>query len=113
VLKTTQSGYEGFLRDEFTLLPEVRDRIMATSVTATWKVRGPQRGGWKGRGGQGGQSKAAGVCGCVLTCEVDGIECGRHGHALETTVCRPEAMPLTAARLTRVQCLCTEPKPSG
>jgi urate oxidase len=40
VLKTTQSGYEGFLRDEFTLLPEVRDRIMATSVSATWKVRG-------------------------------------------------------------------------
>jgi urate oxidase len=39
VLKTTQSGYEGFLRDEFTLLQEVRDRIMATSVTATWKVR--------------------------------------------------------------------------
>jgi hypothetical protein len=39
VLKTTQSGYEGFLRDAFTLLPEVRDRIMATSVTATWKVR--------------------------------------------------------------------------
>lgn len=38
VLKTTQSGYEGFLRDQYTLLPEVRDRIMATSVTATWKV---------------------------------------------------------------------------
>lgn len=37
VLKTTASGYEGFLRDEFTALPEVRDRIMATSVTATWK----------------------------------------------------------------------------
>lgn len=37
VLKTTQSGYEGYLKDEFTLLPETRDRIMATSVTATWK----------------------------------------------------------------------------
>lgn len=37
VLKTTQSGYEGFLKDAFTLLPEVRDRVMATSVTATWK----------------------------------------------------------------------------
>ncbi|KAF8064689.1 uricase [Scenedesmus sp. PABB004] len=37
VLKTTASGYEGFLRDAATLLPETRDRIMATSVTATWK----------------------------------------------------------------------------
>lgn len=37
VLKTTQSGYEGFLRDQYTLLPEVRDRIMATTVTCTWK----------------------------------------------------------------------------
>jgi urate oxidase len=37
VLKTTQSGYEGFLRDKYTLLPDVRDRILATSVTASWK----------------------------------------------------------------------------
>jgi urate oxidase len=37
VLKTTQSGYEGYLKDEYTLLGETRDRIMATSVTATWK----------------------------------------------------------------------------
>lgn len=38
VLKTTQSGYEGYLKDEYTLLGETRDRMMATSVTATWKV---------------------------------------------------------------------------
>lgn len=37
VLKTTQSGYEGFLRDEFTLLPDSKDRILATSITSTWK----------------------------------------------------------------------------
>lgn len=37
VLKTTQSGYEGFLRDEFTALPDCKDRILATSVTASWK----------------------------------------------------------------------------
>lgn len=37
MLKTTQSGYEGYLRDQYTLLPETRDRIMATSVAATWK----------------------------------------------------------------------------
>ncbi len=37
VLKTTQSGYVGFLHDKFTTLPDVADRIVATSVAATWK----------------------------------------------------------------------------
>lgn len=37
VLKTTQSGYEGFLHDKYTMLPDVRDRIMATSITSTWR----------------------------------------------------------------------------
>ena len=36
VLKTTGSGFSGFPRDEFTVLPEADDRILATSVTATW-----------------------------------------------------------------------------
>jgi urate oxidase len=30
VLKTTQSGYEGYLKDEYTALPETKDRILAT-----------------------------------------------------------------------------------
>ena len=37
MLKTTQSGYVGYLKDEFTLLPETTDRIAATSITATWR----------------------------------------------------------------------------
>jgi len=37
VLKTTQSGYVGFAHDKFTTLPDVTDRIVATSVTANWK----------------------------------------------------------------------------
>ncbi|KAJ9528692.1 hypothetical protein QJQ45_020612 [Haematococcus lacustris] len=37
VLKTTQSGYEGFLHDEFTGLPDCTDRILATSMTSSWK----------------------------------------------------------------------------
>ncbi|PNH04289.1 Uricase [Tetrabaena socialis] len=37
LLKTTQSGYEGFLRDQYTLLPESTDRIMASTVTCTWR----------------------------------------------------------------------------
>ena len=36
VLKTTRSGFEGFLRDRFTTLPETDDRILATVVTARW-----------------------------------------------------------------------------
>lgn len=37
MLKTTQSGYEGFLHDAYTLLPDTRDRVMASSVTCNWK----------------------------------------------------------------------------
>jgi urate oxidase len=37
VLKTTQSGYAGFLADKFTTLPDVDDRIVATVVTANWR----------------------------------------------------------------------------
>lgn len=38
VLKTTDSAFSGFHRDEFTTLPETRDRMLATSITAEWKV---------------------------------------------------------------------------
>lgn len=37
VLKTTNSGWEGFLRERFTTLPETNDRILATIVTAKWE----------------------------------------------------------------------------
>jgi urate oxidase len=36
VMKTTASGFENFLRDEFTTLPETSDRIFATKLKATW-----------------------------------------------------------------------------
>ncbi len=36
VLKTTDSAFAGFLRDEFTVLAETEDRILATEVTADW-----------------------------------------------------------------------------
>jgi urate oxidase len=36
VLKTTGSGFEKFLRDQYTTLPETADRIFATSISATW-----------------------------------------------------------------------------
>jgi urate oxidase len=37
VLKTTDSAFAGFPRDRFTTLPETEDRILATSVTASWR----------------------------------------------------------------------------
>lgn len=37
LLKSTDSAFSGYLKDSFTTLPETRDRIFATSVTATWK----------------------------------------------------------------------------
>lgn len=36
VLKTTNSGWEGFLREQYTTLPDTNDRILATIVTARW-----------------------------------------------------------------------------
>ncbi|TRY82621.1 hypothetical protein DNTS_032569 [Danionella cerebrum] len=37
VLKTTQSGFEGFLRDRFTTLTEAKDRFFCTSIYARWR----------------------------------------------------------------------------
>jgi len=40
VLKSTGSGWEGFLRDRYTTLAESSDRILATIITARWSYRG-------------------------------------------------------------------------
>jgi urate oxidase len=37
VLKSTGSEFAGFLKDEYTTLPETDDRIMATSLVARWR----------------------------------------------------------------------------
>ncbi|PKU78819.1 Uricase-2 isozyme 2 [Dendrobium catenatum] len=41
LLKTTQSGFEGFIRDRYTLLPETKERMLATEVTALWRAESP------------------------------------------------------------------------
>ena len=41
VLKTTNSGFEGFLRERYTTLPETDDRILATVITASWLYGDP------------------------------------------------------------------------
>jgi urate oxidase len=37
VIKTTKSGFAGFMKDKYTFLPETDDRIFCTSVTASWR----------------------------------------------------------------------------
>jgi urate oxidase len=37
VLKTTGSGFEGFLKDGYTTLAETDDRILATVLEASWR----------------------------------------------------------------------------
>jgi urate oxidase len=40
VLKTTGSGWEGYLHDRYTSLRETSDRILATIIAAHWSYRG-------------------------------------------------------------------------
>lgn len=37
VLKSTESGFEGYPRDRYTTLPETKDRIMSTDIAARWR----------------------------------------------------------------------------
>jgi urate oxidase len=36
VLKTTDSAFKGYVKDQYTTLPETDDRIFATSIRASW-----------------------------------------------------------------------------
>jgi len=37
VLKTTDSGFAGFIKDKYTTLPETTDRIFSTAINAVWR----------------------------------------------------------------------------
>ncbi|AVV45064.1 urate oxidase [Streptomyces sp. P3] len=39
VMNSTDSEFWGFVKDEYTTLPEARDRILATQVSARWRFR--------------------------------------------------------------------------
>ena len=45
VLKTTRSGFAGFVKDEYTTLPETTDRIFSTAIKAVWRYENPDAGG--------------------------------------------------------------------
>ncbi len=40
-MKATQSGWVGYVQDEYTTLPETEDRLTATAMDATWTWRRP------------------------------------------------------------------------
>jgi len=50
LLNSTGSEFHGFVRDEYTTLPESRDRVLATEVTAAWRYDSdaPERLDWDG-----------------------------------------------------------------
>jgi urate oxidase len=42
ILKTSRSAFTGFMKDSFTTLPETNDRLLGTSLTATWQYATPE-----------------------------------------------------------------------
>jgi urate oxidase len=48
LLKSTGSEFHGFLTDEYTTLPETRDRVMATSLSARWRFGTVESIDWDG-----------------------------------------------------------------
>jgi len=46
LLNSTDSEFKGFLKDEFTTLPEADDRILATSLVARWRHSGAEGVDW-------------------------------------------------------------------
>jgi urate oxidase len=41
LLKTANSGFEGYIKDSLTTLPETKDRLFGTAVSATWRYVSP------------------------------------------------------------------------
>ncbi len=42
LLKTANSGFEGYIKDSLTTLPETKDRLFGTAVSATWRYVSPE-----------------------------------------------------------------------
>lgn len=42
VMKTTRSGFVGFLKDAYTTLPEMSDRVFSTAIKAGWRYGVPE-----------------------------------------------------------------------
>ena len=47
VLKTSGSAFTGYIKDPYTTLPEATDRILSTSIKATWEYADPNAATYK------------------------------------------------------------------
>ncbi len=84
ILKTTASGFENFLRDEFTTLPETNDRILATKLEAIWTYRRTPRR-YSGTNKKILERDACGVCEKVQSIRSgDAVPDGRGGFKSRT-----------------------------
>ena len=45
VMKTTRSSFIGFLKDAYTTLPEMSDRVFSTAIKAVWRYSNPDSAG--------------------------------------------------------------------
>jgi urate oxidase len=72
VLKTTDSEFHGYIKDRYTTLPETRDRVMATSVTARWRFAGTDVD-WR-------------ACHPAIVSELTGTFAGHHSLSLQQTL---------------------------
>ena len=61
ILKSSHSAFAGFPRDEYTTLPDTNDRLLATSLTATWTLR-RRRSGLRSELARRARDPARGVC---------------------------------------------------
>jgi urate oxidase len=52
IMKTSHSAFEGYPKDEFTTLPETKDRLFVTSLTTTWTYVGDTERGPDGAPGE-------------------------------------------------------------
>ena len=83
VLKTTGSEFWGFAKDEYTTLPETRDRVLATTVHAEWRHRAGRVADW--------DASYAGVRGALLDAFA-----GTHSLSLQQTLYAMGSRVLTA-----------------
>ena len=79
VLKTAQSGFVGFKRDELTTLPETEDRLLGTAVAASWMYAAElDDRGDAACAGECARNSSANVCAApVEECAADAVCDGR------------------------------------
>ena len=81
VLNTTASEFRGYPKDEYTTLPETRDRMLATAVSARWRYRAAVTSAAADAGGTGWDAGFAAAKSALLA----GF-CGTYSYSLQQTL---------------------------